>query len=94
LREVELSEYNNLKIRFQSGEDYRFEEFLEMIDWMRKPFVTEVEGHEVSLTQNDCTIMMESSAVQKIMDLLFLRKVHALDKTLQNKQQRTNTATV
>ncbi len=47
LQEVELSEYNNLKIRFQSREDYQFEEFLEMIDQMQKPFVTEVEGHKV-----------------------------------------------
>ncbi len=93
LREVELKEFNNLCERFKSEEGYQFEEFLDMIDRMRKPFVTEVEGHEVSLTQDDCAIMMETSAVRAITTSLFLGK-ETQDKNSQNKRQRTNNATV
>jgi len=86
LRECELTEYNNLCEKFQSEEGYQFEEFLDMIDWMRKPFVTQVEGHEVSLSQDDCAIMMETSCVRAITNSLFLRK-DMQDKTPQNKRQ-------
>ena len=51
LREAELKEYNNLHAKIESGEGYQFEEFLEMMDWMRKPFICQIKGHEVSLTQ-------------------------------------------
>jgi len=78
LREVELKEYNNLCERFKSEEGYQFEEFLDMIDHMCKPFVTEVEGHEVSLTQDDCVIMMETFAVCAITNLLFLEKINKM----------------
>jgi len=44
LREVELSEYNNLKTRFQSGKDYQFEEFLEMIDRIWKPLLQKLRA--------------------------------------------------
>jgi len=84
LWERELTEYNNLCEKFQSGEGYQFEEFLDMIDWMRKPFVTQVEGHEVSLSQDGCAIMMETSCVRAITNSLFLRK-DMQDKTPQNK---------
>ncbi len=93
LRELELKEYNNLREKFESGEGYRFEEFLDMIDRMRKPFVAQVEGHEVSLSQDDCAIMMETSVVRSITNSLFLVK-DMQDKTSQNKRQRTNNATV
>jgi len=45
-----------------------------MIDQMQKPFVAEVEGHEVSLMQDDCVIMMEASSVRAITDSLFFAK--------------------
>ena len=66
LRELENKEFRNLCDRFQSGSEYQFEEFLEMIDRMRKPFVCQIEGHEVSLAQDDCAIMMETSALRAI----------------------------
>jgi len=66
LRELENKEYRNLCEKFQSGNEYPFKEFLEMIDRMRKPFVCQIEGHEVSLAQDDCAIMMETSAVWAI----------------------------
>jgi len=62
-QELELAEYNKLCKTLESGQPYRFEQFLEMVDLLRKPFVCQIEGHEVSLTQEDCTIMMESSAI-------------------------------
>jgi len=69
-----------------------------MIDRMRKPFVCQVEGHEVSLTQDDCAIMMETSAVRAITDSLFLarEKQNKQDdkNTQQNKQKRANNITV
>jgi len=36
--------------------------------------VCQIEGHEVSLTQVDCTIMMESSAIWAITESLFASK--------------------
>ena len=71
LREAELKEYNNLRAKIESGEGYQFEEFLGMMDRMRKPFVCQIEGHEVSLTQDDCAIMMETSVLCAITETLF-----------------------
>jgi len=71
-RELELEQFNNLRKRFESGATpYEFEEFLEMVDLMRQPFVCQIDGHEVSLTQDDCNIMMETSAVKAITESLF-----------------------
>jgi len=89
LQELELREYNNLCEKFKSKEGYQFQEFLDMIDHMWKPIIPEVEGHIVSLTHNDCTIMMETSAVQAITKLAVLgeNKENVQGKTSQNKQQ-------
>jgi len=87
MRELQQKEYNNLCERMQSGNEFKFEEFLEMVERMRKPFVVEVEGHEVSLMQDDCTIMMESAAVRAITDSLFFTK-DTQDKTNQNEQNK------
>jgi len=92
LKNCELKEYNSLHEKFESGEGYQFEEFLDMIDWMQKPFVTQVEGHEVSLSQGNCAIMMETSVACAITNLLFWGK-DMQDKTSQNKQQQTNNTT-
>ncbi len=88
-----MKEYNNLHAKIESGEGYQFEEFLEMMDWMRKPFVCQIEGHEVSLMQDDCTIMMETSALCVITETLFSGKEKENEQQ-QNKQQRVNNATV
>jgi len=74
LREIEYQEYNNLCERFKSGEAFQFEEFLAMVDRIRKPLVCQIEGHEVSLMQDDCAIMMETLAVHAIIDSLFVEK--------------------
>jgi len=61
--------------RFESGASpYEFEEFLEMVDLMQRPFVCQIDGHEVLLTQDDCNIMTETSAVKVIMESLFSGK--------------------
>jgi len=62
---------------------------------MRKPFVAQIEGHEVSLTQDDCAIMMETSALRAITETLFVRKEKRCQESnsnlqQQNKRQRTN----
>ena len=84
--EIEYQEYNNLCERFKSGKAFQFEEFLEMVDWIRKPLVCQIEGHEVSLMQDDCAIMMETLAVRAITNSLFV------EKEMQN-GQGNNTAT-
>jgi len=58
--------------KFKSGDGFRFEEFLKMIDCMRKPFVCQIDGYEVSLMQDDCAIMMETSTIRAITDSLFV----------------------
>jgi len=87
LREQEFQEYNNIREKFESGGEYKFEEFLEMIDRLRKPFVCQVEGHEVSLAQDDCAIMMETSTVRAITQSLFVGKEKQSGEN-QNKRQR------
>jgi len=42
-----------------------------MVDLLCRPFICQIDGHEVSLTQDDSTIMMEKSTIQAIMELLF-----------------------
>jgi len=79
--------------KFESGEGFQLEEFLELLDRMQKPFVSEIEGHEVSLTQDDCAIMMETSALRAITQTLFVEKEKCcensnLNQQQQNKQQR------
>jgi len=52
--EVEIEQYNNLCRRFEAGATpYALEEFLEMIDLMCRPFFCQINGYEVSLTQDD-----------------------------------------
>jgi len=72
LHEIKQDEYNNMCKKFKSGDGFCFEEFLKMIDRMRKPFVCQIDGHEVSLTQDDCAIMMETSTICAITDSLFV----------------------
>jgi len=70
-----LEQYNILCKRFESGAaPYKFEEFLDLVDLIRKPFVCQIDGHEVLLTQDDTTIMMETSAVKAITHSLFAGK--------------------
>jgi len=75
MREVQIEKYKNLCKRFEPGATlYALEEFLEMIDSMRRPFVCQIDGHEVSLTQDDCTIMMETLTMKVITESLFMGK--------------------
>jgi len=55
---------------------------------MRKPFVCQIEGHEVSLAQDDCAIMMETSAVWAITQSLFIGQDNKNGETLQLQQKR------
>jgi len=98
-REVELEQYQNLCKRFESGAaPYAFEEFLDLVDLMRKPFVCQIDGHEVSLTQDDCTIMMETSCVKAITESLFAgkekRKSESNNSQVANKRQNCGNPTV
>ncbi len=95
LCDVEFSEYNKMREKFESGQGFQFEEFLELLERMRKPFVAQIEGHEVSLTQDDCAIMMETSALRAITETLFVGKEKRCQDSnsnpqQQNKQQRTS----
>jgi len=75
MREVQIEQYNNLCKKFEPGATpYALEEFLEMIDSMCRPFVCQIDGHEVSLTQDDCTIMMETLTMKVITESLFTGK--------------------
>jgi len=81
-------EYNNMQQKFESGEDFWFEEFLELLDWMQKPFAFEIEGHEVLLTNDDCAIMMETSALCAITQTLFVgKKKHCEDSNSNQEHQ-------
>ena len=70
-RKFEQNEFENILTIIKSGNEYCFEDFLEMVDRVRKPFVCFVEGHEVSITQDDSAIMMEKSVMKEITDSLF-----------------------
>jgi len=65
-----------------------------MINRMRKPLVCQIEGHEVSLTQDDCAIMMEASTVHAITDSLFIDREKQNVQQQQNKRQRNGNQTV
>jgi len=99
LHEIEHEEYNNMCKKFKSGDGLHFEEFLEMIDRMRKPLICQINGHEVSLLQDGCAIMMETSAIHAITDSLFVgtekqngQGNNAIQQ--QNKQQQNGNQTV
>ena len=87
-RDVEFSEYNKMREKFESGQGFQFEEFLELLERMRKPFVAQIEGHEVSLTQDDCTIMMETSVLHAISETLFVGKEKCCQGSNSNPQQQ------
>jgi len=59
-----------------------------MIDCMRKPFIFQIEGHEVSLAQDVCAIMMEMSAVWAITQSLFIGHDNKNGETLQLQQKQ------
>jgi len=94
-----LQQFNNLQERFKSGAPpYEFEEFLEMVDMVHRPFVCQIDGHEVSLSQDNCTIMMETSIMKAITESLFAGKAKrnglSQDLNQQNKQQNCGNPTV
>jgi len=70
-RHFERIEFENILTVMKSDKEYCFEDFLEMVDRIRKPFVCFIEGHEVSITQDDSAIMMERSVMKDITDSLF-----------------------
>ncbi len=75
MHEVEIEQYNGLCRRFEAGATpHALEEFLEMIDSMCRPFVCQIDGHGVSLTQDDCMIMMETLTMKAITESLFTGK--------------------
>jgi len=45
-----------------------------MVDQIQKPFTCFIKGHEVSIMQDDCTIMLEKYVMKEIIDLLFHNK--------------------
>jgi len=75
-----------------------FEEFLELVNLVCRPFVCQIDGYEVSLSQDDCTIMMETSVMKAITESLFAgkekRKGPGQDLSQQNKQQNCGNPTV
>jgi len=71
LRKFERKEFDNIVTIMQSGSEYHFEDFLEMVDRIRKPFTCFIDGHEVSITQDDSAIMMEKSVMKEIGEALF-----------------------
>jgi len=75
-RNFERKEYENILTVMKSGNEYNFDDFLAMIDRIQKPFTCFINGHEVSITQDDAAIMMEKSVMKEITDSLF----HAGDK--------------
>ena len=95
-RKFERNEFENILTIIKSGNEYRFEDFLEMVDRVRKPFVCFVEGHEVSITQDDSAIMMEKSVMKEITDSLFhgQKRSHSgsNNEQVQKKQRQGNQA--
>jgi len=71
LHKFERKEFDNIVTIMQSGSEYHFEDFLEMVDRIRKPFTCVIDGHEVSVTQDDSAIMMEKSVMKEIGEALF-----------------------
>ena len=71
LRRFEKQEFENILTKTKSGSSYEFQDFLEMVDWIRKPFTCFVEGHEVSITQDNCATMLENSVIKEITESLF-----------------------
>ena len=71
LCKFERKEFNNIVTIVQSGSEYHFEDFLEMVDRIRKPFTCFIDRHEVSVTQDDSAIMMEKSVMKEIGEALF-----------------------
>jgi len=70
-----------------------------MVDLMQRLFVCQIDGHEVLLTQDDCNIMMETSAVKAITESLFSGKEKCKSQSQgmaqsQNKQQNCGNPTV
>jgi len=69
-----------------------------MVDLECKPFVSQIDGHDMLLSQNGCTIMMENSVMKAITESLFAgkekRKGPSQDVNQQNKRQNCGNPTV
>jgi len=96
LCQLEQSKFDNILTIVRSGNEYHFEDFLEMIDKMQKPFVCFVDRHEVSIMQDDSTIMMERSIMKEITKSLFHGQKHcnsgADNEQARKKQRQGNQA--
>jgi len=74
----ECKEYDDMLTAIKADTEYTFNNFLGMVDHIQKPFTCFIEGHEVSIMQDDAAIMMEKSVMKEITDFLF----HAGEKQL------------
>jgi len=75
--------------KFESRQGFQFKEFLDLLEQMQKPFVAQIKGHEVSLTQDDCcAIMMETSTLHVITETLFVGKEKCCQVSNSNPQQQ------
>jgi hypothetical protein len=55
----------------ESSDEYRFEDFLALIERIWKPFVCTIQDREVSVTETDASIMMANSTMVAIEGVLF-----------------------
>jgi hypothetical protein len=74
------------------GTDFTFEEFDAMVERHRKPYRTKIEGHIVTVTENDKSVMMKDSALEAIKTTILSEKCALLEdkETTTNKKACTN----
>jgi len=90
LHKFEKKEFENIVSITKSGSEYRFKDFLEMVDRIRKPFTCFIEGHEVSITQDDCAFMLEKSVMKKSQIHCFMVKSDSTHPVMKSNPKRNS----
>jgi hypothetical protein len=72
--------------------DFTFDDFAVMAEQLRAPYRMEIEGHMVTVTENEKAVMMEGSALEVIKTTILGEKCDFEEgENVANKKARTNT---
>ena len=87
--ESDLEEYNKLTKAFQGGY-MNFEYFKKLVERLRAPFVTDIDGTTVALDkENNCSVMLRQSALEHITNKIFIDPAASIPGNQTKKQKRS-----
>jgi hypothetical protein len=95
-KELDTKEYESMIDVIKGGDEFTLDDFLALVKRLRTPFRTKVDETVVTVSEDDCAIMMKTSALEAIATTVLVKKRATVDSENgnlpANKRQRTGRA--